>query len=172
MEDLIVEEDLKDEETAQLAEEVEAQQQAIEEAARQQELAMERQRDSIREAEEMALMLQRRQDSIREAEQEAVALNEKVVPEKGEKYQEVSREEGLQPGFYLIANVFGTKKYYDAFMRQLTDDGLDPKSFYRAANKYNYVYLQRYNSIDEARKARDSKFGGKYQGDLWIFRIR
>lgn len=171
-EDLIVEEELKDGETAQLAEEVEAQQQAIEEAARQQELAMERRRDSIRESEEMALALQRRQDSIREAEQAAVALNEKVVPEKGEKYQEVSREEGLQPGFYLIANVFGTKKYYDKFMQQLADEGLEPKSFYRAANKFNYVYLQRYNTIEEARRARDSKFDGKYEGDLWVFRIR
>lgn len=168
-EELIVQ---QEKEAAKLAAEAEAQQRAVEEAARQQELAMARQRDSIRQAEEMALVLQRRQDSIREAEQAVVALNEKVVPEKGEKYQEVSGEEGLEPGFYLIANVFGTKKYYDQFMQRLTERGLEPKSFYRSANKYNYVYLQRYNSIEEARKARNSGFSGKYQGDLWIFRIR
>ena len=95
-----------------------------------------------------------------------------VVPEKGEKYQEVSQEEGLQPGFYLIANVFGTKRYYDIFMQRLQDRGLEPKSFYRSANKFNYVYLGRYNSIEEARKARDSQFGGRYKGELWIFRVR
>ena len=171
-EELIVEEELGDPEQAVIAAEIEAQQRSLEEAARQQELAMERRRDSIRESEEIALAMQRRQDSIREAEQAAVALSEKVVPEKGEKYQEVNREEGLQPGFYLIANVFGTKKYYDKFMQQLADEGLEPKSFYRAANKYNYVYLKRYNTIDEARRARDSQFDGKYRGDLWVFRIR
>ena len=117
-------------------------------------------------------MLQRRQDSIREAEQAAVALSEKVVPQKGEKYQEVTGEEGLEPGFYLIANVFGTKRYYDMFMQQLAENGLEPKSFYRAANKWNYVYLERYNSIGEARKAWDSQFGGRYKEDLWIFRVR
>jgi type IX secretion system PorP/SprF family membrane protein len=171
-EDLIVEQEAQDEEEARLAAEIEAQQKAMEEAARRQELAMEQRQDSIRQAEELALVLQRRQDSIREAEQAAVALSEKVVPEKGEKYQEVSGEEGLEPGFYLIANVFGTKKYYTSFMQRLSDSGLQPKSFYRDSNKFNYVYLKRYNSIGEARKARDSKFDGRYEGDLWIFRIR
>lgn len=114
---------------------------------------------------------QRRNDSITKAEA-ALALAEEVAPEKGERYQEVAAEEGLQPGFYLIANVFGTKRYYDAFMKTLSDQGLAPKSFYRATNKFNYVYLERYDSMDQARQARDSKFGGKYTGELWIFRVR
>jgi hypothetical protein len=149
---------------AELEAEVEAQEQAIAEAARK--------RDSLDlVAKEQELALQRAVDSIAKEEEAALALREKVVPQKGEKYQEV-QEEGLEPGFYLITNVFGTKKYYEAFMKQLDDRGLEPKSFYRSANKFNYVYLQRYNSIQEARKARDSKYGGRYQGDLWIFRIR
>jgi hypothetical protein len=151
-------------EEAKLAAEIEAQEQAIAEAARR--------RDSLDAvAREQELALQRVRDSISKAEEAALALEEEITPEKGEKYQETV-EEGLEPGFYLIANVFGTKRYYDAFMKQLGDQGLQPKSFYRSANKFNYVYLQRYNSIQEARKARDSKYGGRYQGDLWIFRIR
>ena len=149
---------------AQLEAEIEAQELAIAEAARR--------RDSLDlVAKEQELALERVRDSILKEEEAALALKEKVVPQKGEKYQEV-REEGLEPGFYLITNVFGTKKYYEAFMKQLGDRGLEPKSFYRSANKFNYVYLQRYNSIQEARKARDSKYGGRYQEDLWIFRIR
>ena len=143
---------------------MEAQEQAIAEAARK--------RDSLDAvAREQELALARVRDSISKAEEAALALEEKVVPEKGEKYQEVN-EEGLEPGFYLITNVFGTKKYYEAFMKELGDRGLNPKSFYRSANKYNYVYLERYDSIQEARKARDSKYSGRYQGDLWIFRVR
>jgi hypothetical protein len=67
--------------------------------------------------------------------------------------------------------VFGTKKYYEAFMKTLGTKGLAPKSFYRSVNKYNYVYLERYDTMEEARKARDSKFGGRYQDALWIFRV-
>ncbi len=161
-----VEEKLPEEEpgAAELAAEVEAQEQAIAEALRKRDSL-----DAVARAQELAL--ERARDSISKAEEAALALEEEVVPVKGEKYQEVN-EEGLEPGFYLITNVFGTKKYYEAFMKQLGDRGLNPKSFYRSANKFNYVYLERYNSIQEARKARDSKFSGRYQGDLWIFRVR
>ncbi|MGA9239483.1 PorP/SprF family type IX secretion system membrane protein [Robiginitalea sp.] len=154
----------KDPDAAELAAEVEAQERAIAEASRKRDSL-----DAVARAQELELA--RVRDSISREEEAALALEEKVVPEKGEKYQEVS-EEGLEPGFYLIANVFGTKKYYEAFMKQLGDRGLNPKSFYRSANKFNYVYLERYNSIQEARKARDSKYSGRYKGDLWIFRVR
>jgi len=89
-----------------------------------------------------------------------------------ERYEEVENEEGLEPGFYLIANVYGTKKYFDNFMKTLREKGLEPKSFYRSFNTYNYVYLERYNTMEEARKARDSKFYGKYADKTWIFRVK
>lgn len=141
---------------------------------------------SAREAKEAALALtqERIQDSIaqvklaqeeiakKQAELERLAQQKEVVkPQAGEKYEEVAKEGVLEPGYYLIANVFGTKRYFDAFMADLKKKGLEPKSFFRDLNKYNYVYLNRYNSIEEARQARDSKFGGKYQENTWIFRV-
>ncbi|WP_343486111.1 PorP/SprF family type IX secretion system membrane protein [Allomuricauda sp. d1] len=127
--------------------------------------------DSIAEQqrkEAEALREQQRLDSIAKLQQQ-----EEVEVKPGEKYEEVTRnEDGLQPGFYLIANVFGTKKYFDNFMKTLQEKGLNPKSFYRKLNKYNYVYLERYDTVEEARKARDSKFNGKYPDKTWIFRVR
>jgi len=113
-----------------------------------------------------------RRDSLaaEKAAEEQLA-QEEVSPEPGEKYEETTTEEGLAPGYYLIANVFGTKTYYEAFMKNLSEKGLEPKSFYRSVRKYNYVYLQRYDSIKAARAARDSKLNGRYSGDLWIFRV-
>ena len=114
----------------------------------------------------------RKRDSLAQEEATRRALaTETVTPAPGEKYEETTTEDGLQPGYYLIANVFGTKKYFDAFMKNLSDKGLQPKSFFRSANKYNYVYLQRYDSIEAARSARDSRFGGKYGDNTWIFRV-
>lgn len=187
-----------DTEEARVAAQIEAQEEAIRQAARrrdsldartrEQELVLKQRRDSIRQMQEAALALRRNEDSLRQQAEAALAIERrkdslekaaalavheaKVVPEKGEKYQEVSREEGLEPGFYLITNVFGTKKYYDLFMERLQGRGLEPKSFYRSANRFNYVYLERYDTIEEARRARDSKFNGRYQGELWIFRVR
>lgn len=142
--------------------------------------------DSINKAKEasLALEFQKKQDSIVNAEKamaEAAAKKEElerlarkkevVTPQAGEKYEEVTKQGSLEPGYYLIANVFGTKRYFDAFMADLKKKGLNPQSFYRETNKYNYVYLGRYDSINEARKARDSKLGGKYAEKLWIFRV-
>lgn len=80
--------------------------------------------------------------------------------------------EGLQPGFYLIANVFGTQRYYEKFMSSLQNRGLNPQSFKRGLNGYNYVYLKRFDTLEEIREARDSKFYGKYSGPTWIFRVK
>ena len=158
-------------EMREMEEAAQRQRDSINAAVKRQELAMKR-RDSIEAQRQADLLEQTRiQDSIQKAG-EQLALKEEVKPEQGEKYQEVSREEGLSPGFYLIANVFGTQRYFEAFMKSLKEQGLEPRSFYRSANKYNYVYLQRYNSMSEARAARDSKFSGRYSGDLWIFRVK
>lgn len=134
---------------------------------------LEEQRDSIaqlqkqQEQDSIAQVLeQKRQDSIAAIQQEEVELR------PNERYEEVTGEDGLEPGFYLITNVFGTKKYYESFMLTLKQKGLNPKSFYRSINKYNYVYLERYNTMEEARKARDSQFNGKYTDMIWIFRVR
>ncbi len=131
--------------------------------------------NTVKQAEVLAevnrLKEQKMQDSINKAQEKEKAEIEVVELKKGEVYEEVAASDGLEPGFYLIANVFGTKRYYEAFMKKLTDEGLQPKSFYRAKNKYNYVYLNRYDSMQEAREARDSKYGGRYEGKTWIYRV-
>lgn len=139
--------------------------------------------ENIRKAEAIAAELkakeEQRLDSISKANSkedltptEVVATEvDFVAPEVGFKYQAMASEVGIDPGFYLVVNIFGTKKYFDLFMNDLNNKGLEPKSFYRELNSYNYVYLKRYSSIGEARKARDSKFNGKYADKMSIFSI-
>ena len=148
--------------------------------------------DSIKTANEAEALaetqrkeLQRKTDSINDAKAVAETAakekarieglaeqTEEVKPQAGEKYEEVVGEDGLTPGYYLIANVFGTKKYFDAFMANLTKKGIQPKSFFRSKNKYNYVYLERYETMDDARRARDSKLNGRYADKTWIYRVK
>ncbi|GMN09095.1 hypothetical protein MTsPCn9_04490 [Croceitalea sp. MTPC9] len=133
---------------------------------------LKKQQDSILLQEEKNAQLikqKARLDSINKLQ-----LTKEVDVLPNEKYEEVTSTtiDGLTPGFYLIANVFGTKKYFEAFMKSMTDKGLEPKSFYRSQNKFNYVYLGKYNTIEEARRNRNSKLNGKYQGKTWIFRVK
>ena len=140
--------------------------------AQNQRIEQQRKLDSIKKANELKKATAQKEtqaeasaDNVKQVEPEVVTLK------AGEKYEEVAKEEGLEPGYYLIANVFGTKKYFDAFMRDLINKGMRPKSFFRSANKYNYAYLERYDTIRAARQARDSKFNGEYSGKTWIFRV-
>jgi len=167
-ETLLPEKEVEEEEPNRLEEEIE--QQGLEREQRELEARRQAQRekDSLAEVQRIKeqLALQRKKDSIERLQ------NQKVEVKPNERYEEVENEDGLEPGFYLIANVYGTKKYFDNFMKTLKEKGLEPKSFYRSFNKYNYVYLERYNTMDEARKARDSKFFGKYADKTWIFRVK
>ncbi|WP_273274138.1 PorP/SprF family type IX secretion system membrane protein [Maribacter polysiphoniae] len=138
-----------------------------------QKLRMQQQMDSINTAkiaaENAAKEEQLQAELIKQAE--LVKQTEEEKPKAGEKYEEVVGEDGLKPGYYLIANVFGTKRYLDAFKADLTKKGLQPKSFLRSKNKLNYVYLGRFDSMSEARKARDSRFDGRYTEKTWIYRV-
>lgn len=127
-------------------------------------------------AEARRLAEKREQDSIAKAEEvrrrtELAQQREADKPKQGEKYEEVQTEEGLEPGYYLIANVFGTKKYFEAFMSDLRSKGMDPGFFVRSKNNYHYAYLERFDTMQAARSARDSNYGGKYTGKTWIFRV-
>ncbi len=110
------------------------------------------------------------EEAKKKAEMEKIAATkEEVKPRKGERYKEVVST-SIEPGFYLIANIYGTQKYYNAFMIALKNKGLNPGSFRYGSNNYNYVYLERFDTMDEARKARDSKYNGRYTDMTWIFR--
>ncbi|MEA1787352.1 PorP/SprF family type IX secretion system membrane protein [Arenibacter sp. GZD96] len=110
--------------------------------------------------------------ALKKAEAEKVtATEQKEQPKTAGRYEEVTNGDGLAPGYYLVANVFGTKKYFENFMSTLQSKGLQPKSFYRSVNKYNYVYLERYETLKEAEVARDSQFEGRYPDKTWIFRV-
>ncbi len=77
--------------------------------------------------EAIVLELQREKDSLTEVanakiEAERLALkNEVVKPKAGERYEEVTKQGSLKPGYYLIANVFGTKRYFEIFKTDLTN---------------------------------------------------
>ncbi|MCK0191804.1 PorP/SprF family type IX secretion system membrane protein [Arenibacter sp. F20364] len=86
-------------------------------------------------------------------------------------YEEVEKLQGQKAGFYLIGNVYGTSRYRDIFVESLKKKGIDAKFFYLESTKWDYVYLERFDTLSEAEKARDNDYNGMYSEKTWIFRI-
>ena len=78
---------------------------------------------------------------------------------------------GVKSGFYVIANVFKSKKYLDAFMGDLKQKGLDAGYFYNKENGLHYVYLADYNYKSEAKTAYVSNMNGQYNDEKWIMQV-
>ena len=78
---------------------------------------------------------------------------------------------GVKAGYYLIANVYKNKKYLNAFIATLKQQGLDARQFYNKENGLNYVYLAGYNFREEAEMAYVSNLNGKYNDEKWIMQI-
>lgn len=75
----------------------------------------------------------------------------------------------VDDGAYVIANVYKGETYMRSFMDELQKQGIASGSF--SHNGLNYVYLERYNNLSEARKNYLSDVKEKYQGDVWLLHI-
>ncbi len=78
---------------------------------------------------------------------------------------------GVESGYYVIANVYKNKKYLDAFMHSLKEQGLDAKQFYNKENGLHYVYLADFNFKEDAETAFVSNLNGKYRDEKWIMQV-
>ncbi|MFD2550709.1 PorP/SprF family type IX secretion system membrane protein [Bizionia sediminis] len=78
---------------------------------------------------------------------------------------------GVEPGYYIVANVFSQFSNAENFLNALKAQGLDPAYFKNPRNKYTYVYLKRFDEWRSASKAFHSKLNNTYTGKIWIMSI-
>ena len=110
---------------------------------------------------------------VNNSEKETLTEEEfKAKNKDGERYTVLNETDNIEPGFYLVVNVYETQKYFNAFIEKLTKDGLDPQYFFNKKNNYYYVYLKRYDNLSEIEAARDSNYNGKYTDEAWILWVR
>lgn len=75
----------------------------------------------------------------------------------------------VDDGAYVIANVYKGETYMRSFMDDLEKQGIASGSF--SHNGLNYVYLERYDDLKEARRNYISDIKDKYHGDVWVLNI-
>ncbi|MGB5822273.1 MAG: PorP/SprF family type IX secretion system membrane protein [Saonia sp.] len=87
---------------------------------------------------------------------------------KGRKFRNL---DGVNDGYYVVANVYKGEQYMNKFMDRLYDQGLQADYIDNPNNGLKYVYLERYDTWKEALQAYKSNLGDTYKGDLWIMNV-
>ncbi|MBC2838201.1 PorP/SprF family type IX secretion system membrane protein [Robiginitalea sp. SC105] len=79
--------------------------------------------------------------------------------------------QGVQDGYYVVANVYKGTTYMDKFMDRLNQDGFQADYIDNKNNGLKYVYLTRFDNWEDAARAVRSGVDGAYQGDLWVMNV-
>ena len=93
------------------------------------------------------------------------------VVQDGVKSRKFKNLPNVTDGYYVVANVYKGGKYMDKFLTTLNNKGINADYIDNPDNGLKYVYLQRYETFDDAVAAYDSKLNGKYDGDMWIMNV-
>jgi len=78
----------------------------------------------------------------------------------------------IKNGYYLVTNVFKRENYFERGMSKLKAQGLEPQFFRNPKDNYIYVYLKRYENLDQAKQGLFSNVDNTYDGDLYILKIQ
>jgi type IX secretion system PorP/SprF family membrane protein len=95
----------------------------------------------------------------------------KTSTSSGVKSRKFKDLQGVQDGYYVVANVYKDEHYLNKFVDAMNDEGFPADYIENPGNGLKYVYLKRYNSWKEAEDAYRTKLGGNYTGDLWIMNV-
>lgn len=74
-------------------------------------------------------------------------------------------------GYYVVANVYKGGRYMDNFINKLNDDGISADYIDNPNNGLKYVYLNRFDTFEQAEAAAKSNLNGSYDGPTWIMNI-
>lgn len=105
------------------------------------------------------------QDNTRSADYKAASNRDAI---KSRKFKNL---EGVNDGYYVVANVYKGGKYMDKFMNSLNNQGFNSDYIDNPNNGLKYVYLERYDTWNEAAEAYKSNMNGAYTDDLWIMNV-
>lgn len=79
--------------------------------------------------------------------------------------------EGVDNGYYMVANVYKGGKYMDKFMNDLSNDGFNPDIIDNPNNGLKYVYLEKFDTWQDATAAYKNNMNEGYNDDMWIMNV-
>ena len=95
----------------------------------------------------------------------AITAPDKV---KSRKFKDL---QGVEDGYYVVANVYKGGQYMHKFIDGLEQKGIAADYIDNPNNGLKYVYIERYDTWQEAVEAHKSNINGKYNGEMWIMNV-
>jgi hypothetical protein len=95
----------------------------------------------------------------------------KTIQKKNVKRRKFRDLNGVEDGYYVVANVYKGGHYLNKFVNDLHNQGINADYIDNPNNGLKYVYLERYDSWQEAVEAHKTGLKGAYQGELWIMNV-
>lgn len=80
--------------------------------------------------------------------------------------------DGLEPGYYIQANVFSKKPYADRFLDELRRDGINANFYINPTTGYRHVYLFKTDDRSEAIRMYNNNLDNSYYDRKSIINIR
>ncbi len=107
---------------------------------------------------------------IRETTRKVTTADEikNAAPIKTRKFDNL---EGVDDGYYVVANVYSGEEYMHKFINALSEKGYNPDYVDNVNNGLKYVYLDKFSSLQEAADAYENKMSSGYENDLWIMNV-
>ncbi|WP_405384853.1 type IX secretion system membrane protein PorP/SprF [Maribacter sp. LLG6340-A2] len=109
-------------------------------------------------------------DAVAVNNKTATRLMQKTVQDnvKSRRFKDLPN---VKDGYYVVANVYKGGKYMDKFLGTLNEQGINADYIDNPNNGLKYVYLERFETFDEAVAAHDSNLNGQYTGKMWIMNV-
>jgi len=93
------------------------------------------------------------------------------VAQDGVKSRRFKNLPDVTDGYYVVANVYKGGKYMNNFIDDLNEKGIAADYIDNPNTGLKYVYLQRFETFEDAVAAHDSKLNGAYDGAMWIMNV-
>ncbi|WP_282074923.1 PorP/SprF family type IX secretion system membrane protein [Maribacter aquivivus] len=100
-----------------------------------------------------------------------VAKATREVAQDGVKSQRFKDLPDVTDGYYVVANVYKGGQYMNNFIDGLNEQGINADYIDVPKTGLKYVYLERYDTFEEAVAAHDNKLNGTYDGATWIMNV-
>ncbi|WP_405411578.1 PorP/SprF family type IX secretion system membrane protein [Maribacter sp. Asnod1-A12] len=100
-----------------------------------------------------------------------VAKATREVAQDGVKSRRFKDLPDVTDGYYVVANVYKGGQYMNNFIDDLNGQGINADYIDNPNTGLKYVYLERYDTFEEAVAAHDNKLNGTYDGATWIMNV-
>lgn len=78
---------------------------------------------------------------------------------------------GADPGYYLVTNVFAVPENASRWTRFLVEKGYEPESLINPENNWDYIYIEKFDSVDTGFERWQEEIIKPYFYELWLMKV-